>query len=102
MNYVQYEYYKQTTEKSHINKFINGNTLSKDDIYNKVYDLLIDFVSNKLGQNNIIEEQDDNNQKQDNNNEEQYNNNDDSSPDIEDGPIENVRVDEYFDQIDDK
>ncbi len=50
-----YPYYEESTKRSTINKFLNANNLNNDEIYNSVFDLIIDQIQRKLKQGKYSE-----------------------------------------------
>lgn len=50
MNQVIYPYYIESTKKSKINKFVNMNTMTDDEAYDDIFNVLIKFISDYLYQ----------------------------------------------------
>jgi len=48
MNQLTYPYYLDTLNRSNINKFINTNKYDKNQIYDQVFDSLMEFIFNSL------------------------------------------------------
>ena len=50
MREITYPYYKKTVERSSINKFINGNKMNTDEIYDKAFEEIVTFIKRVLKQ----------------------------------------------------
>ena len=53
MNQIIYPYYIESTKKSKINKFVNMNTMTDDEAYNDIFNVLVKFISDYLYQPRI-------------------------------------------------
>lgn len=47
-NQLTYPYYKQTTENSIINKFLNVNKMTQNELFDSAFDTLIEFINKKV------------------------------------------------------
>ena len=59
MNHLTYPYYKQSIENSIINKFLNGNKLSDNEMYDMAFDILIPMMEKFLYRDNNKQRQQD-------------------------------------------
>jgi hypothetical protein len=48
MNQLTYPYYLETLNKSNINKFINTNKFNSEQVYDQVFDSLMEFIFNNI------------------------------------------------------